>query len=424
MTRFTPGMRITSSLVFPSIVVLIYYWTREMFFDKDSSLRFLKSVHNDRAWPEGQQLNKETFIRETVMISHDGASHPSDLFGQDQPNSSDGSLKQGGFGTHDPGPTGPVRLPATSRTASPEEPEAVPHVLHQLWKTEYVHLSMSKWIQSWSDRNPGWTRVLWTHETLKNFIAQEFPEHLSMYSSYRMDISRADAARYFILYKYGGVYADLDLECLRPVDIVDKHPCILVEEPKVVATLLYDRIQPFTGNTFMACRRGHPFLKLLLEELPLTRHERSVLDSTGPFLLERVLAKYLSLSPDSNSFPRQDRLYVAPEHYFLPTYDNDTRSLLIKKCAMLGESRPMAAGESGSAKVLEKTQIEDCKSLIERNYTSTIGSDSRTVHHWVHTYWYPEKYSAVKDNTTVGYGDIIPGAIMAEKFMQQRRGRR
>jgi mannosyltransferase OCH1-like enzyme len=29
---------------------------------------------------------------------------------------------------------------------------------------------------------------------------------------------RADSARYMYMYKYGGLYADLDMECLRPMD--------------------------------------------------------------------------------------------------------------------------------------------------------------------------------------------------------------
>ena len=38
--------------------------------------------------------------------------------------------------------------------------------------------------------------------------------------------------RYFVLYEHGGVYADLDSECLKPIQpIVEDYSCILSQEP-------------------------------------------------------------------------------------------------------------------------------------------------------------------------------------------------
>ena len=39
---------------------------------------------------------------------------------------------------------------------------------------------------------------------------------LSAYDGYPSYIQRCDAARYFIVYRHGGVYADLDYECTKP----------------------------------------------------------------------------------------------------------------------------------------------------------------------------------------------------------------
>ena len=69
----------------------------------------------------------------------------------------------------------------------------------------------------------------------------KFPEFLDLYDGYNSEIQRADAVRYFLLYEYGGVYADLDFESLQPLDLflgrkigttdVKVHGCIIGQEP-------------------------------------------------------------------------------------------------------------------------------------------------------------------------------------------------
>jgi mannosyltransferase OCH1-like enzyme len=57
-----------------------------------------------------------------------------------------------------------------------------------------------------------WEYRFWTNEDCRELVTTEFPQHLAMYDNYKSNIQRADAIRYFILAKYGGVYADLDFE--------------------------------------------------------------------------------------------------------------------------------------------------------------------------------------------------------------------
>eukprot|EP01052_Picozoa_sp_SAG31_P020854 SAG31_NODE_1586_length_7821_cov_3.086765_2_plen_123_part_00 len=73
-------------------------------------------------------------------------------------------------------------------------------------------------IQSWLRVNPGWEYRFWTDADNKELIKTKFPEYLEMYEWYPENIQRADAIRYFILYEFGGVYADLDFEALQPLD--------------------------------------------------------------------------------------------------------------------------------------------------------------------------------------------------------------
>lgn len=42
--------------------------------------------------------------------------------------------------------------------------------------------------------------------------------------SFKTGVEKADIMRYFILYHYGGIYADLDMEAVRPIEpLLAKH---------------------------------------------------------------------------------------------------------------------------------------------------------------------------------------------------------
>ena len=66
-----------------------------------------------------------------------------------------------------------------------------------------------------------------TDATQRQLIADHFPWFLATYDGYPSYIQRRDAARYFIVYKHGGVYADLDYECTKPFAPVlrESAPC-------------------------------------------------------------------------------------------------------------------------------------------------------------------------------------------------------
>lgn len=51
---------------------------------------------------------------------------------------------------------------------------------------------------------------LWTTESSRLFIEDEFPWFLNTYDGYKFPIQRVDVVRYFAIRKYGGIYIDMD----------------------------------------------------------------------------------------------------------------------------------------------------------------------------------------------------------------------
>ena len=101
---------------------------------------------------------------------------------------------------------------------------------------------------------------LHTDEDNRAFIAREFPAYLGMYDSYDVHIKRVDAVRYFYLYRYGGVYMDLDFACLRPLErlpLQDGQALFSFQYPDSIK----DSKPGSVANNFIAAPPGHPLLR-------------------------------------------------------------------------------------------------------------------------------------------------------------------
>ena len=75
--------------------------------------------------------------------------------------------------------------------------------------------------------NPDWQWVFWSDEDNRELIKDAYPWFLPYYDSYEHPIQRADAVRYFYMHHYGGIYLDLDMIPLKPIEelLLKVHNC-------------------------------------------------------------------------------------------------------------------------------------------------------------------------------------------------------
>ena len=90
----------------------------------------------------------------------------------------------------------------------------IPKIIHQTWKNETIPDKWKTYHQSWKTHFPTleYKHILWTDKDNREFIKENYNWFLETFDNYPKNIQRADAIRYFILYHYGGIYADLDCE--------------------------------------------------------------------------------------------------------------------------------------------------------------------------------------------------------------------
>lgn len=171
----------------------------------------------------------------------------------------------------------------------------IPPILHQTWKTDTVPARFQGYVDSWKRHNPDWTMMFWSDRTLLEFVAEHYSDFLPMFCHYANGVQRSDAARYMLLHHFGGVYADIDCECIASFDpIMDENRIVLCREPASHALVQAEfRGLPYLlFNGTMASPPGHPFWMHLLSMMPGLADAKDVLDATGPCLLTSAQRGY------------------------------------------------------------------------------------------------------------------------------------
>ncbi|KAI9374223.1 triose-phosphate transporter family-domain-containing protein [Aspergillus egyptiacus] len=97
---------------------------------------------------------------------------------------------------------------------------SIPKIIHQTWFPAGSNMSESAagWVETMKKHHPDWEYVLWDDESDEALVREYFPWFLETYRSLPQEINRADMARNFYMFLFGGMYADVDTEALRSVN--------------------------------------------------------------------------------------------------------------------------------------------------------------------------------------------------------------
>lgn len=77
---------------------------------------------------------------------------------------------------------------------------------HPLWDICY---------QSFKDNFEDFQFMYWNDEDIDKIVEEFYPQYLDVYNMFPLHIMKVDFARFCILHKYGGIYADLDVFCYK-----------------------------------------------------------------------------------------------------------------------------------------------------------------------------------------------------------------
>jgi len=160
---------------------------------------------------------------------------------------------------------------------------AIPKIIHQTAPQDTTKWNKMwfKCQESWWKHFPDYEYRLWSDEDLDELVRTKYPEYYDMYRGYDKPIKRYDAARYFILNEYGGIYADMDYECHTRFDL-DSGRVHMNQTPITDQNVLQ--------NALMASPPGHPLWRKVFDALVENQH-KEVSYATGPMLVEQFVSE-------------------------------------------------------------------------------------------------------------------------------------
>jgi hypothetical protein len=197
----------------------------------------------------------------------------------------------------------------------------IPDLITQTWRDRSLPEAARPFAESWRRHNPQMQYRLFDDEACEALMADAFPEHLDLYRRLPFPVMRADVFRYAVIYRDGGVYADIDMECLRPIaPLLQGRAAVVATEAHITATRQRElgyALPLQIANCIFAARPGTVFFRAAVNHAMAlcagraTIGREDVEDLTGPRMLTRLF--YERAWPEITVL-RQIAL-MAPRHY-------------------------------------------------------------------------------------------------------------
>lgn len=178
-------------------------------------------------------------------------------------------------------------------------------IIHQVWftnicnrqQTQKLYSKLKMCRDSWDIHNSNLLHIIWNQERSLHLIKNFFPEYLDLYKNYSYEIQRCDFVRYCLLYRYGGIYVDMDYKCKKPFSIVFKkwnvYSIYFVESSHTCS---------ISNSLMISYEKKHIFWKILLMEIyknsftfknfvDSSKHI-DIIYTTGPGILSKIYNIY------------------------------------------------------------------------------------------------------------------------------------
>ena len=178
----------------------------------------------------------------------------------------------------------------------------IPKIIHHTYKNHNLP-EIYKTCQSEIKRlNPDFEYRFYTDDDMDKLMKTDFPGYYDKFNELPRMIMKIDMFRYFLMYKYGGLYTDMDYLMFKPFDMLNEKvviPCNREDETGNPICL---------GNCIFASEPNHPYWKSLMDTLFI--FDRKKIDyntdknidgyvlGTGPTFVFAMWKKYSKLNND------------------------------------------------------------------------------------------------------------------------------
>ena len=174
--------------------------------------------------------------------------------------------------------------------------------LFQTWKTSTLPKGLRRYSKAWRTLNPKYKYRLFGNKECRRYIRTNFGEReAKAFDILAPGAFKADLFRYCVLYHEGGIYSDVDIEPLVPIEefVSPEDDFVSIRERWEI---------PGVYQAFMVCQKPRlPFLKKLIDHVVQCTEKKyyphlpdrdsheyweQVLSITGPVALAKCISEY------------------------------------------------------------------------------------------------------------------------------------
>ncbi|MES2122079.1 MAG: glycosyltransferase [Chlamydiota bacterium] len=175
----------------------------------------------------------------------------------------------------------------------------IPKRMHFIWLGSPLPAICAKMVATWKELHPDWIVKVWTDAD-----AEAFPlQNRLAYNIARNYGEKSDIFRYEILYHLGGMYADIDFECLQSFEELHRS-----------CEFYTGALEQYVLNGLVGCRPGHPIIKACMDHIRIGNGDHDserIMRGSGPYYLSAMIESTLTAEDEG-------KVVVFPANVFYP----------------------------------------------------------------------------------------------------------
>jgi len=204
--------------------------------------------------------------------------------------------------------------------------------IFQSWHSYQLHPEVQDKIDSYKRLNPEYKYFLYNDKDIDNFVNMHFKGEIAdCYNKLNIIVAKVDFWRYLVLYKYGGIYLDIDSSIEISLDslIQDNDEAIITAEQNPNIYVQWALI----------FKKGHPILKrtieLIVDNIKTNRYPNDILKMTGPGIysqaINEIYNEYYNTSLDHSIIYRDTNTTYHTINFSYRIYSIDYNHYLLYK---------------------------------------------------------------------------------------------
>lgn len=133
-------------------------------------------------------------------------------------------------------------------------------------------------IKSWRDHHPDYDIIIWGEQDIDNLGLLNYDHYKKAGRRYNQ---KSDIARYEILHRFGGVYVDSDIFCIKNIDPLLQDSFFSLFEKKGLVS-----------NSIIACEKNNLIMRQMINHIHENYdYNETIWKCTGPMLFTKILSK-------------------------------------------------------------------------------------------------------------------------------------